>query len=227
MESTKRSVGIKLYFLCFCLLLQGANSFAQSSGSLSRLFNQVYPIGEDPNINLKSTPSDVKNYETIKFEANPTVRYSFYNNIFERFSNGAPCGFAVYTAYQPQLRMYNDNSVPVKTPSYRLLLGGQYMRRLCDHDLLAVSIESGHYSNGQDGSAFSTKFADGSPQSDSVIAAINNNPKADLSKLLNRRSGEFSTDLTELILNYRFNKLDSNTNIPSQIISIKGGATLL
>ena len=39
---------------------------------------QFYPIGDDPNIGYRTSiiPS-----EKLIFEANPNVRYSFYNNI--------------------------------------------------------------------------------------------------------------------------------------------------
>ena len=34
---------------------------------------------------------------------------------------------AYYLTLQPHIRMYNDNSKPVKTPFYKLLFGGQFL----------------------------------------------------------------------------------------------------
>src|ERR1700744_1623310 len=57
---------------------------ANNYDALINIFNQLYPIGENPNINWKSNM--VKN-ENILFEANPDVKFSFYNNIFERITS--------------------------------------------------------------------------------------------------------------------------------------------
>ena len=182
-------------------------------------FIQVYPVGEDPDINYKT--SYIKS-ETILFEANPIVRYSFTNNIMKGLGNNKTHVRAYYISFTPQIRMYTDNSLPVKMPSYRVLLGSQHVFRYKDN-LLSISLESGHYSNGQSGSAFSELYDDGSPQSDSIYKLIT--PQTDLSALLNRKSGNFSTNLTELILNYRLNKLDEDYT-PRRIHSFKLGAVL-
>ena len=187
----------------------------------TKIFNQLYPVSDNPNINWKSNMAEAKKYETILFEANPTVRFSFFNNIYPKLYTNKNYGQAYYVSYRPELRMYTDNSVPVKMPSYRILLGMQHIWRVRKKNLFAVSLESGHYSNGQDGSTFS-KYPDASKSSDSVIATINS--KSDLSKMLNRENGEFSTDLTELILNYRINILDGD-NTPKTMISFKAGGT--
>ena len=189
---------------------------------LSQLFNQLYPISENANINWKS---NLVSKETILFEANPYVKFSFYNNFFERLSsndsrkNRFAQGY--YLSYTPELRMYVQNSLPVKMPSYRLMLGFQHAHRVGQNNLFCYALESGHYSNGQDGSAFSTIYPDGSHQSDSVIATINS--KTNLSNMLNRTSGEFSTDLTQLTFNYQVNQVRDTEYSPHLIHSIRLG----
>ena len=189
-------------------------------------FVQFYPIGEDPNIRLMSSYTK---QETILFEANPIVRYSFYNNFVKGLMDeDKQHTQAWYLSYRPQLRMYTDNSLPVRTPSYKILVGTQHLFRINSsnserHNFLGFSLESGHYSNGQDGSAFSELFTDGSIQSDSIYNLIS--PSTKLSEILNRRSGNFSTNLTEVIINYRTYKLDDD-NIPKQLFSFNLGYVL-
>ncbi|MCU0440455.1 MAG: hypothetical protein MUC49_21390 [Raineya sp.] len=211
---------ILLAFLMFfhCSIVLGQKIFND--------FIQSYPIGEDPNIRLMSSYTKK---ETILFEANPIVRYSFYNNFVKGLlEEDKKHTQAWYLSYRPQLRMYTDNSLPVKTPSYRILLGTQHLFRLNSdnselYKFLGFSIESGHYSNGQDKSAFSELFVDGSIQSDSIYNLITSS--TNLSEILNRRSGNFSTNLTEIIFNYRTYKLD-NENIPKQLFSFNLGYIL-
>jgi hypothetical protein len=180
-------------------------------------YKHVYPISEDSDMHWKSSYAKS---ETILFEANPFVRFSFHNNIRKRLMNDKPTGFATYAAFKPQLRMYVDNSLPVKTPSYKIELGHQRVWRHRKKNLFAVAIESGHYSNGQAGAAFSEEFKDASAESDSIYRTITDD--TDLSAILNRSSGNFSTNLTEVIVNYRFNKLEDLTT-PKRVHSIKLG----
>ncbi|WP_217606586.1 hypothetical protein [Chitinophaga sp. GbtcB8] len=203
------------YYLLLFALLQAAAAMAQKNGF--RDFIQVYPVGEDADINFRT--SYVKYEKNVLFEANPIVRYSFSNNILQGLGDGKPHVRAYYVSFTPQVRMYTENSLPVKTPSYRILLGTQQVFRLGDN-LFTISLESGHYSNGQAGSAFSEQYNDGSPQSDSIYRLIT--PNTNLSAILNRKSGNFSTNLTELVFNYRINKLDDVT--PNRIHSLKLGA---
>ena len=183
-------------------------------------FVKYYPIGEDPNICYKT--SYVKT-ETIIFEASPNVRYSFYNNILRGLQIGKVHTQGWFLEARQQLRMYNDNSFPIKTPTYRFFLGTQHMFRLRNDNFLAFSLESGHYSNGQSMSALSEKYADGSKESDSLYSLIT--PQTNLSQVINRKTGNFSTDLTEIIINYRMNKYDKNM-IPYRINSFKVGMTV-
>jgi len=179
---------------------------------------QFYPIGDDPNIGYRTSiiPS-----EKLIFEANPNVRYSFYNNIQKGLLNEKTQNHvsAWYVAFRPQIRMYDRASLPVVMPSYRVFLGTQHMFRLKNDNFLSFSLESGHYSNGQSGSAFSETLVDGTKESEALYNDIT--PETNLSAILNRKSGNFSTNLTELLFNYRNNHYSDN--IPVRVHSITGG----
>lgn len=173
-------------------------------------FMQVYPMGEDMNLRYMSSNSK---YETILFDGNPVLRIGFYNNFIKALMNKTKLhSMGQYIAITPQLRMYAEKSQPVKMPSYRILLGTQHLFRLkvpaADKArFIGFSLESGHYSNGQSGCAFSTQANDLTPACDSVYGLITD--QTDLSDMLNRKNGNFSTNLTELVVNYRSCKLDS------------------
>lgn len=209
---------ITIILVLFCSFIFGQKSFNE--------YSKVYPIGEDPNLRFMSSYTK---QEKILFEANPIVRFSFYNNflkgLLDEKKNHTE---AWYISFRPQLRMYTDNSLPVRTPSYKALLGTQHLFRINNEisnstKFWGFSLESGHYSNGQDGSAFSTLYADGSPESENIYNTIN--ASTNLSEILNRRSGNFSTNLTELIINYRTYKLDED-NLPKQLHSLNIGYIL-
>ena len=190
-------------------------------------YAQFYPIGEDPTIRYMS--SYVKQ-ENILFEANPTVRYSVYNNVMRGLMEEYKHTQAWYVSFRPQLRMYNENSFPIKTPSYKMFLGTQHLFRIKTNkvsakiqEFVGFSFETGHYSNGQEGCAFSTLYADESKECDSIYKAITSS--SNLSEMLNRKNGNFSTNLSELILNYRWYRLDKN-NEPKEMHSVNAGYTL-
>lgn len=189
-------------------------------------YAQFYPISDHPNVRLMTSHTK---QETILFEANPIVRYSVYNNflkgLMDQFQTHTQ---AWYLSFRPQVRMYTNNSHPVKTPSYKVLLGTQHLFRIASPiettcRFWGISAESGHYSNGQDRSAFSELYADGSKQSDSIYNLIK--PETNLAEILNRQSGNFSTNLTEVILNYRTYKLDDD-NMPKQLHCVNLGYVL-
>lgn len=190
----------------------------------------MLPIAEHPNIGYKT--SMVPDKETMIFEANPTIYPNLYNNIQETILNGDTNGYALYIAFKPQFRMYNDISKPVKMPSYKAALGGQWLRRLTDannvteQSFIAVSFETGHYSNGQSGSTFSELYQDGSPENDSIYATIT--PATDLSEMLNRTNGNFSTNYSEIGFNYRKYWIPENSEdyIPEKGISLIAKYTL-
>jgi len=209
----------RFYLLVGLLIFSGSSTF----GQLSPISNNVFPIGDNHNISWKS--SMVKS-ESIIFEANPIITYSIYNNIYKKLKSDRDTAIAFYFLYRPQLRMYTDRSLPVKMPSYKILTGFQCVLRdrlFNEDNLFAFAVESGHYSNGQGGCAFSTLYRDGTRESDSIIAAIT--PETNLSEILNRVDGEFSTNLSEFAVNYRFNS-DFRYNIANRTISVKYKFTL-
>ncbi|MDH5381851.1 MAG: hypothetical protein OEW75_13415, partial [Cyclobacteriaceae bacterium] len=202
-------------FLSLCLCNQLI--FAQKDFNDYALF---YPIGEDPNIRILS--SYVKD-ETILFEAEPNMKYNLYNDFLKGLMDGEKYTKAYYISMKPHLRMYTDNSLPVKMPSYRVFLGTQQLFRLSNNRFLSFSLESGHYSNGQSGCAFSEIYEDGSVECENVYSTIDD--QTNLSSLLNRKNGNYSTNLTELRTNYRLNKLDED-DIPYLIHSFDVGYLL-
>lgn len=176
-------------------------------------FTQFYPIGEEPSLRYLTSYTE---QEKILFEANTIVRYSIYNDFIRGLSKELKHTQAWYVSFRPQIRTFNENSFPVKTPSYRIYLGTQHLFRLNGksssrnpQDFLGLSFETGHYSNGQIGCAFSGKFEDGSPACDSICSNLSSSD--DLSTMLNRRTGNFSTNLSELIINYRRYSIDNKT----------------
>lgn len=187
------------------------NAYAMTS------LKDIYPVGEPATMSYR-TPFTAK--EKMVFDAAPIVRFSFYNSMRDALENGKPTGVGIYAAFKPHLRLYNDVSYPVRTPSYRIQLGGQYLWRVRENDLLTVAVESGHYSNGQDGCAFAEGIKDGSAACDSVYQTLTTD--ADLSALLNRNSGNFSTNLTEIHLNYRLNRQPVDL-IPKHMVSFRLG----
>jgi hypothetical protein len=201
--------------LLACMAFAGSN--AQGKGENDYL--HFYPIGQGSNLCYKT--SYVKS-ETILFEANPLVRYSFANNIKKGLANDSDHVRAWYISVRPQWRMYTDNSLPVKMPTNIALLGTQHLWRHKKKNFLAVSLETGHYSNGQSGCAFAEGIEDGTAKCDSVYNLITD--QTDLSRMLNRRNGNYSTNLTEVIANYRFNTLDDD-EVPKAVHSISAGAT--
>lgn len=192
-----------LFTASLVLLLN--NAFAQQ-GRVFGGFMDVYPIGDNPSVAWKSSMVDE---ETIIFEGNPIVRYSFYNDFIDKLSSDKDYAKAYFLSYRPQLRMYQGESLPILTPSYRVLLGTQQLWRMKDDDFLAFSFETGHFSNGQTGCAFADTLDDGTPECAAIYDQIHSD--SDLSELLNRKNGDFSTNTTELIVKYQLvTHLDEN-----------------
>lgn len=195
--------------------------------SAQNIFNAVYPIGDNPTVAYKTNMKNIP--EEILFEANPILRMPLYNNIARRLTSGKlySSGSTLYLGFKPQFRMYNQNSKPVKTPSYKIsILGFQYVKRLPEvsfakGQLLAFSVESGHYSNGQSGCTYSKNFDDNDAGCEIVYSQIT--PATNLSNLLNRESGNFSTNYTEVIVNYRLITALDEDYKPTKSLSVKLG----
>ena len=191
-----------------------------------RYFIGFFPINTDPYFGYR-TP--MYKSEPILFEASPEVRISIYNNIFKGLSSHKKHTHAEYIHFRTVLRMYNENSNPVKTASTPILLGTQQLWTFADaadktkFRLWALSFETGHYSNGQSGGAFSEVYADGSKESEAIYNTIA--PESNLSAMLNRKNGNFSTNLTELKGNVRLVKTDANS-LMKRTHSFTLGATL-
>ena len=193
-------------------------SFLSASAQINedyRGFKDYYPISVRPFLSggFGNNP-----YETILLDAKPVVYYGIYNDIRESLTRDTiHPGDAIYISVQPQLRLYSGESKPVKTPSYKVLLGWQRILSTSKDNFITAAIETGHYSNGQSGAAFSTEFDDGSDGSNEVYEMITDD--TDLAALLNRSSGNFSTNLTRLSLNYRINHFDDTSGKPTEVHS--------
>jgi len=199
-----KKISVFSLFSAFFILLIPTISHAQINSNDSG-FKDYYPISKRPYLSggIGNNP-----YENIVFDAKPVVYYGIYNDIREALSKDtiAP-GDAVYLSVQPHLRLYNENSKPVKTPSYKVFLGWQRILSTKNNNFVTAAFETGHYSNGQTGAAFSTEFEEGTDGGNAAYDAITDN--TNLSAILNRASGNFSTNLSRLSLNYRINEFDS------------------
>ena len=186
--------------------------FALSASAQFEKYSHVYPITQDPTVRWMSNYSP---YETIRFEANPLIKFSFHNNFVKRLPDTTKLhSHAQYVDFRPQFRLYSENSQPIKTPSYRIFLGTQHMFRLRTKKINTVqfigfALQSGHHSNGQSKCTFAEDENDSGVVCNGIYDQITDN--SDLSAMLNRKNGNFSINLTELTVNYRFNTLDGQS----------------
>ena len=104
----------------------------------------------------------------------------------------------------------------------RQIISTQHLFRLSRDRFITFSLESGHYSNGQVGCSFDNKIQDDTPACDSIYSLIT--PQTNLSDLLNRKNGNFTTNLTEVIVNYRLNRLGEDM-ILNRVHSFRIGLT--
>lgn len=160
----------------------------------------------------------IEPYEKQLLDACPRGLYAFKNTIIEHAidpSSEKKMGYAVFLDFEPQMRIYTEESKPVKTPSYKLTLGYQGMKRLTTSrskmEYFSFSVATGHYSNGQKGCAFSSGADDGDTECDKAFTDISDN--TELHTILNRENGNFSTNLTSLSLqsdHIHYNDTDSH-----------------
>lgn len=214
-----RVVFFILLMSCFVNFAQtdtGNTKKSQKRMDDSNPFNDYYPIAERPTFSFMS---NMTSRETILFDAKPIVYYSAMNTIRKNMQDkNEKAGNALYVSFQPHIRMYAENSKPVKTPSYRLIFGWQHIEKVNNDDFFAFAFESGHYSNGQSGCSFLSGEEDETMPCTDFHATITDS--SNLADLLNRKNGNFSTNTTKLSLNYRFNKLnDHNEPIKSHSIT--------
>lgn len=183
------------------------------------LFSQFYPIHENPTVGWRSAIKGTD--EVILFDFHPTLTTSFFNNFKKQLKAKKLLSMGYYFSFRPHFRMYYKNSTPVQMPSYRIFLGLQHLFRIDDKNLLSYAIESGHYSNGQPGCALTGGGEDQSSSCDSVYGLVDRN--SDLSSIINRTNGDFSTNLTKVTVNYRrITHFDENSR-PQQVHSTNVG----
>lgn len=163
------------------------------------IFTSFYPIHESPTVGWRSK---LKQDAAIVFDFHPVLTTSFYNNFKRKIEEEKLFGMGYYFSFRPHFRMYAKNSTPVQMPSYRIFLGLQHMYRLHNEHLVSYAIESGHYSNGQSGCAIGEGFDDQSTACDSLYTLITDD--SNLSEMINRTNGDFSTNLSQFTINYRY-----------------------
>ncbi|QHI34898.1 hypothetical protein IMCC3317_02430 [Kordia antarctica] len=193
--------------IVFIFLLIGIifTGFSQNNNEAdNNAFTDYYPIVVKPTFGFL-TNNNAK--EDILFDAKPTVYYSIYNDMRSVMQNSIEKpSDAIYITFQPHIRMYAEDSKPVKTPSYRFMFGWQRLVKTKSNNFFAWAVESGHYSNGQSGCAFLAGEDDESVACTDFHATITDD--TNLSDLLNRNNGNFSTNTTKFSFNFRFNNLN-------------------
>jgi hypothetical protein len=184
-----------------------------------KAFSQIFPIRDNPTVGYRTS---YNGKEKILFDVHPVLSLTLFNNFREELrKEGRRFSHGYSIIFRPHFRLYNDESTPVKMPSYRIMFGLQHLYKINQNHLVSYSFESGHYSNGQSGSAIIGGGVDGSPQSDSMWLTINKN--SNMSELINRQNGDFSTNLTEILVNYRYIPLMDEYSKPKQIHSFTTG----
>lgn len=163
------------------------------------IFTSFYPIHENPTVGWRSK---LKQDASIVFDFHPVLTTSFFNNFQKKLEEKKLFGMGYYFSFRPHFRMYSKTSTPVQMPSYRIFLGLQHMFRLNENHLVSYALESGHYSNGQSGCAVGEGFDDQSAECDSIYATITDD--SNLSEMINRTNGDFSTNLSQFTVNYRY-----------------------
>lgn len=182
------------YLLLFIGLTVGLQTFSQ--GIKKSPFNGYLPIRESPELNW-STP--MTKSEPLLFEAEPILYYNLYNNYPYYESKENPKAEAFYLYFNSHFRMFQGRSRPVRMPSYKIFMGWQRSYDL-GRDYFSFAIESGHYSNGQSGCAWSDTAVDGTRSCELIAESLAD--EEDLSKRLNRINGNFSTNLSKIRFQY-------------------------
>lgn len=198
-DSTQTSIKEKVR-MSFIDLLKSPHALNFSA------FSQFFPLRDNPTVGYRTS---LRKDEKILFDVHPVLTLGIFNDFKTKLSEGKlfSQGYALF--FRPQFRMYNEQSKPVKMPSYNITMGLQHLYRINRKNFIGYSIESGHYSNGQSGSAMAGGGRDGSAESDSLWALIT--PDSKLSDVINRKDGDFATNLSEIIANYRYiPKFDQN-----------------
>lgn len=184
-------------------------------------FALTNPALENPKLGWRSP---MYKGEDIIFDFQPILTLHFFKNYNKSVKQDKILSMGYYFTFRPQFRMYNKDSNPVQMPSYRFFIGLQHLYRINKRNLISYKLESGHYSNGQTSCAFAMGFDEGSSECDSIYNLINRN--SDLSEMLNRSNGDFSTNLTHTSFAYRFIPNFDDYNTPQQIHTFSFGLTI-
>ncbi len=183
------------------------------------VFSQLFPIRDNPTVGYRTS---YNGKEKIIFDVHPVISLTLFNNFREELrKEGKRFSHGYSIIFRPHFRLYNEESTPVKMPSYRIMFGLQHLYKINQNHLVSYSFETGHYSNGQSGSAIIGGGVDGSKQSDSIWTTIDKN--SNMSELINRENGDFSTNLTELLFNYRYIPTLDAYSKPKQVHSFTTG----
>lgn len=221
---------VLLVLFCFCAGLIQAQETDTTSlvykipalGKQSFRFNYnsfaiTRPALENPRLGWNSP---IYREENIIVDGFPAITFHFFKNYNQSVRKKKKLGMSYYLSFLPHFRMYSKESNPVLMPSYKFFLGLKHMYHLGERHIFGYKFESGHYSNGQDGCAFSSGNNTRNLDCDSLFRLINND--TNLSEKLNRQNGDFSTNLTNLVLDYRFVSR-SDEGGPKQIHSFSLG----
>lgn len=180
--------------------------------------------GTDVFLSLEKTPDERWRRSTV-FEGDIFPHMVVYQNFTDVIDAGRqsarvdPRRIAWVVSGTPavRIRMFEEISRPVRTPSYMprgnvqmifargireaLALGGEKRNRVTLWEGHAIV---GHHSNGQDGCLYQDEVRDGE-QCDRVSAA-----PGTARRLINTRDGSFSTNYARIGVNFRRNYLDDN-----------------
>lgn len=177
------------------LPLLGRNTYSYNYKS----FSQYQPALENPSVGwLSKMQAD----EPLIFDFHPILTLNLYNDFPKKFANKKMLGMSYYLAFRPQFRMYQKESKPVSMPSYRIFVGLRHLYRINEKHYVGYGFESGHYSNGQRGCPIDGGGIDLTDECDSIFRNLAGD--ADLSALINRIDGDYSTNLSQLTFTYRY-----------------------
>lgn len=215
---------VNTFIITQCLVAQSV------SGGPDKEYSDIVPFGDNPSIGFLGKINDIDG-RTL-FNANPTVRLSFWNSFragLQRNDKDALSSFFVF--FDPQVRMYLQDSKPVFMPSYRIALAHQSMKQISvnssktNYCYVGSNFEFGHFSNGQYGSAFNENAKDMDSLDKFAYNSINDQTK--LTDIINRRSGNFDIPLYgRLDVFYKWlNDKSSVTDKFTSMITISLGVT--
>lgn len=181
---------MKNYFIAsLFIVFLSSHVFAQKTNP----FNQFLPIMDLPFIDWSSPMNED---EPIIFNGSASIYYQFINSYYQ---GNKKTKQALYANFRTHIRMYQSQSLPVRTPSYKFILGYQRSFTFGVNNL-HLALETGHYSNGQSFCAWDPSVKDGSEACRSIYNAITDDDN--LAEMFNRNSGNFSTNLTKITASY-------------------------